>query len=589
MARRRRGVLAHRAGELHQVIGSWWARHGERTAPWLVLLAALVSSGTGIGNGFALDDVLLIETDPLVHSLSDPWKLLTSAYWRLPPSDTLWRPLGTFGYALQWAAGGGAPWVFHLTSIVLYALVCALAYGVARRLLPRGPAVVAAIVFAVHPVHVESVGNIVGQLELGVAVGILASLLLYLRNRQTGVLRARTVVAICALQLVALGFKEHAVLLPLFLLAAELTVLKGVPVDGGPRTPGFARARILYVALFALVITWMLVRSDVIGGDFAGDWPHRAIRGLGVGERAWVMLALVPEVVRLMLWPARLYVDYSPQLVPVLPSPSTAHIAGALCLIAYAAALVWTWRRDRLLAFGLLWFPVALSLVANIAVPTGILLAERTLFLASFGVALLVGGLARIAWPHVVSGPRTTRLFVAFGGSALIIIAAAHSSERQFVWKDNGTIIAALVADAPTSFRGYLWLGDSLFRANLPYEGEQAMTRARDLWPDHDAPLLMLAIQYQNRGRCDAAMPLFERVIELEPIKPAAHFGYAACLFTMGRYTDARRASVAATSKVDRSHRAFNILIMRSDSVLSATDTVRPNNRWLLHFPTGRR
>lgn len=569
-------------------MGSWWERHGERLAlagPWLVLLAALISSVTGIGNGFALDDVLLIETDPLVHSLREPWTLLTSAYWRLPPADTLWRPLGTFGYALQWAIGGGKPWVFHAVSIVMYAVTCTLALGVARRLLPAGPALFAGLVFAVHPVHVESVGNIVGQLELGVAAALLGAILLYVRDRQAGVLGVSTIIAICALQLVALGFKEHAVLLPLFLVAAELTVLRGAPVDGGPRTPGFARVRLLLVALSALVLVWMFVRSDVIGGDFAGDWPHRAIRGLDAGERAWVMLGLLPDVVRLMLWPARLYVDYSPQLVQVLPSPTTAHLVGAAMLVAFVAALVWAWRRDRLLAFALVWFPVALSLVSNLAVPTGILLAERTLFLATFGVALLAGGVARVVWPRVAAAPRSTRSIVLIGASAGLVIAAAHSSERQFVWKDNGTIIASLVADAPTSFRGYLWLGDSLFRANQLYEGEQAMTRARDLWPDHDSPLLMLAIQYQNRGRCDAALPLFERVIELEPIKPAAHFGYAGCLFTQQRYTDSRRAAIAATSQIDRAHRAFNILVMRTDSVLAATDTIRPNNRWLLHHP----
>jgi len=547
-----------------------------------VLLAALLSSATSLANGYALDDVLLIETDPLVHSLREPWTLLTSAYWRLPPADTLWRPLGTLGYALQWAVADGKPWPFHVVSVSLYLAVCAIAFGIARRLLPFGPALVAAFVFAVHPVHVESVGNIVGQLELSVSLAILGALLLYVRDRQNAVLRLRTIFAICALQLMGLGFKEHAVMLPFFLVAAELTVLRGAPVDGGPRTPGFSRVRILLVSLSAIVLVWMLVRSDVIGGDFAGDWPHRALRGLDTSERAWVMLGLVPEIVRLMFLPLELYADYSPQFVPVLSRPSEGHLLGAIALMLWAVPMVIAWRRDRLVAFALIWFPVSLLVVSNIFVPTGVLIAERTLFLATFGVALLAGGSAALMTPRLSLAHGQLRALALGLVAAVIFAAAARSSARQLVWRNNGTVISSIIRDAPTNFRGHLWLGDSLFRANNLHDGEAALQRARALWPAHDAAPLLLAVQYQNRGICRAAIPIYQEIIRLEPRKPAAHFGLAGCYFGEARFTLARRTALDATAKIDRAHRAFAILVMHADSALAAHDTVRANNRWLL-------
>jgi Flp pilus assembly protein TadD len=135
--------------------------------------------------------------------------------------------------------------------------------------------------------------------------------------------------------------------------------------------------------------------------------------------------------------------------------------------------------------------------------------------------------------------------------------------------------------EAPTNYRGHLWYGDSLMRAGDRIGGERALRRALALWPAHDGALLLLAVAYQNAGLCDAAMPLYRRAIELEPLKPAPRFGLGGCYMSQRRYSAARRTAVEATAQVSRSLRAFNITILLADSALAATDTIRPNNRWL--------
>lgn len=540
-----------------------------------VAAAALVASVTSLGNGFALDDVLIIEGRPLLHSLADPWRLLTTAYWQLPPDDTLWRPLGLLTFAMQWVLGGGAPWVFHAVSIALYVGTAVLTLAVARELLPPLGALAAGVVFAVHPVHAESVGNVVGQLELWVAMACLAATLLYLRARRRGPLGPAAILGVLACFVLGLGMKEHAILLPGFLLAAELTVLRA----DRPRGEDARRLRYLLYGLVVVAALWLSVRSGIVGG-LAGDRAHVALRGLGLWERSWVMLALVPEFVRLFLWPARLYADYSPQFVTLAPAPALVHLPGALLVAAFIAALAWSWRRAPALAFGLLLVPVALALVANIVVPTGILMAERTLYLATIGVALAAGAVVAALLPRVQGLAPLVRTSVAAAGLAVLALGAAHSAERQQAWKSNETLIASLVVDAPTNFRGHFWLGDELMRRGDLVAGETALRRAMALWPAHDGPPLALALRYQERGLCEPALMLYETARRLEPRKPTPYFGASGCLMALGRLRAARTMAFEGLA-TGRSARAFRYLIVQADSALAATDSLTSNNWWV--------
>src|SRR5690606_11869965 len=122
-----------------------------------------------------------------------------------------------------------------------------------------------------------------------------------------------------------------------------------------------------------------------------GDEPHWGIKFLSAGERATVMLALVPEFVRLFLWPARLYSDYSPQHTPILPEFGRAHLPGLLLLIGIIAAAFAALRRTPLVTFAVAWLAVTMLAISNLLFPIGVLLAERTLFLPSVAVALVAG------------------------------------------------------------------------------------------------------------------------------------------------------------------------------------------------------
>ena len=346
-------------------VPAWWRSHPAWAAALIVGAIALAASASGLWNGFAYDDVFMIRDNPSVTALKSPLAYFGESYWG--PSRgyaSAYRPLTIWAWALQWAVGSGSPAVFHGVNVALYIGVSLLVLAFLRQLLPAGPAGVGAAVFAAHPLHVEAVANVVGQAELWVALCVLVAVTLYARDRRRGELRPLTMGLIVLAFAISLFFKEHGVVLPGLLVILELAGRRlGFVAAADPWVP---RLRLTVLLLVLTTASYLLLRQQVLG-MLTNDDPHWSLRFLSAGERATVMLALVPEFVRLFLWPARLYADYSPAHTPVLPQLSAAHLPGALLLLAIAGLGLLAWRRRAampLLVLG--WLVVTMSLLSNL-------------------------------------------------------------------------------------------------------------------------------------------------------------------------------------------------------------------------------
>ncbi|HUF30618.1 MAG TPA: hypothetical protein VMM77_08110, partial [Gemmatimonadaceae bacterium] len=142
----------------------------QRVAPLLVVVVALLVYGNALQNGFVLDDGPVVLRNPLVHSIDGLWRAFTESYWPPPSQGGQYRPLGTISFTLDWAISGGDPRWFHAVNVLWHAAAALLVWYVALQLLAPAAALVAALLFAVHPVHVEAVANLVGRLEPMAAV-----------------------------------------------------------------------------------------------------------------------------------------------------------------------------------------------------------------------------------------------------------------------------------------------------------------------------------------------------------------------------------------------------------------------------------
>ncbi len=202
-------------------------------APALIGLAALLVYGNSLSNGFVWDDPIILTRQLTVFR--------TVGDVLVPPRDIpqfspdYYRPLTIATYLLDRAAGGGAPFAFHLSVVLAHAATSVLVYLLALQLLgssmPRQPvpltaaarrrssalagAAAAGALFALHPIHTESVAWAAGRSDVLATGFMVATLLLQPRARRSWI--ASTAAGLCALA--ALGSKETAVALyPLMFL-----------------------------------------------------------------------------------------------------------------------------------------------------------------------------------------------------------------------------------------------------------------------------------------------------------------------------------------------------------------------------------
>src|SRR5262249_24103169 len=186
--------------------------------------------------------------------------VFASSYWPRDWGGDGYRPLTVLAFKIEYALGHGSPVVFHAANIALYALASVLVFQLARRLLPLWAAWTTAALFAVHPVHGEAVANVVGQSELLVGITLLAATSLYLRDRLRGPLRPVTAAQLFALYAVACFAKEHGIVLPAILGAAELFVIR----DELPLGERIRRLRPVYLTFVLIAVIFVGVRSRVL-------------------------------------------------------------------------------------------------------------------------------------------------------------------------------------------------------------------------------------------------------------------------------------------------------------------------------------
>lgn len=527
-------------------------------------LAVVLAMGLSLRNGFVYDDLWAIVQNPRVIDPTQWHTIAASPYWL----GTLWRPLTVAGFALQWRLGHGAPWIFHLTLMLGY-LGCGLAlFALLRRLTVRElPALAATLLFLVHPVHVEVVANGVGQAEVWTAIALLTATSIYLNARRTSV-TIGAVAALLAMVTVGIAAKEQGFMAPLLLVGAEWLLL------AEPREPASAHVRLL-IPVVALTLLLLVLRADILGSA-AGALPAAALRGLGPGARAITFLGVIPEYVRLLLWPLHLQADYEPPGIPIGGPIMLRHIVGAILLVGYVWLFVIARRRSPAAAFGLWWAAVTLAPVTNLLVPTGIVMAERVLFLPSIGLAIALGALLNRR-----EGRREMREVWGVGLpiAALIVwgvVLGVRSVTRVATWSTQDRFYADLTHDAPLAYRAWKAAGEYWEGAGDHPRAIADLRHALDLWP-HDVEVNERLGQFlRGDGQCAAAIPILIAGLRLDQDITSLRAKLIECLLTERRWDLADKYATDALDRGQTEFRSERLRVARSRAADSGTGRPRP-------------
>jgi hypothetical protein len=375
-------------GAGHESAIERWAKRG-RAEHWIALLAVLAFL-PALRAGFVFDDTTLIVKNPYAHGLEHLLRPFTTHFWNAFRSEGLqaglqyYRPLVSSSFVLDWVASGGKPWLFHLVNIAAHAAATFLAVRIAKRWIGHtGLAIVAGLVFALHPTRTENVIWIVGRTDVFMALFLFATIELVHTASQrqrgrAGYLLAAAFTAICALL-----SKEPSLLLGL-LLAVDW--FRAEEDRSARRVHGLAALGAAAIGVIYLVGRNLLFpvhpRSELV------LTPQHGFMSIF----SYVERSLLP-------WPqtfAHRLLEYSDGAF-VYPLPLV--IAGIALALAYFGLLAWFVRRDRAAAWLLLCAGAFLGPLLNFTLTNlPFTSCDRFLYLPLFlgTTALLRGFKARL-------------------------------------------------------------------------------------------------------------------------------------------------------------------------------------------------
>jgi tetratricopeptide (TPR) repeat protein len=473
---------------------------------WLALVACVAVGCylNSISGALIYDDVNAIVRNPAVVE-RDAVRIARTASWFTPNGEfDAYRPVTTATFAANYAIDGLDPLGYHAVNVALHAAVCVVLALVLAKVTGDVPlSLLAAFLFAAHPVHTEAVASVVGRAELLAA--LLALLAWRIVLSRPGLLARVGAGLVLAAGVLA---KENAAAIVAVAVAADLVYRRPLDVRG-------------YVALAAGVLAALLARSEVLGGLAAQ--PLRLDNVLATASpwsRLGTVVAVVAAYARLLVWPVHLSADYSFPQVPLATSPADPRVLAGLGVLLVAGALAgWGWFRQRHVCFAIAFAALTFSIVSNLVVPIGTIMGERLLYLPSAGFCLLLAiGIA-------AAGARIGRGRAATGALASLVIGlyAARTLERNVVWHDAPTFFAAMAADAPRSARSHRELGLSLSEQNRHDDAVAELRTSLRLAPDEPMTLYDLGNVLVRAGRPADAIAAYQRAIERKPDLTSAY------------------------------------------------------------------
>ena len=469
----------------------------------LALLAFAVYANS-LGNGFVGDDKLQLLANPLLTDVGRIPQIFGSGVWAFRGYHTnYYRPAQFLVYMLLYHAAGFQAVAFHLFMVLLHAGNTVLVYVLVSRLLSSernpAPALAAAALFAVHPIHSEVVDWVAALPDLLLTTVVLAAMLAFVR--QGGLPRGRQIAAHCGWYFAALLTKETGVMLVPLYLGLEWFWL-GRPLREMRRNAA------LYGGMAATLGVYLAMRAAALGSlapaqaTFYHLSPPEFLLSAVVTAAAYFEKLVLP-----------IGLNYFHVFQPTRAINGTFLMAlAALAALAYAALRL---RRRALLSYGIFWIAATIAPALNLTGVGQNVFAERYLYLPSVGLVWI----AAAGWQRLARwSPRAGWMAAA----ATLLACSAVTVLRNQDWKDDYTLLTVTLRQSPTAGHLHNDLAGVYIQRD---EFRKALDEERlAVKYDPDAPAF-----HQNLGNillgmdARAAAAEFETVLKLQPTSAEAH------------------------------------------------------------------
>jgi len=463
------------------------------------------------GNGFTTFDDPEYVTQNAHVAQGLTWSGLAWAFTGVKSSN--WHPVTWISHMIDGQLFGLSAGGHHLVGLAIHVATSLLLL----RLLHRTtgalfPSAFVAAVFALHPLHVESVAWAAERKDVLCAFFWMLSLLAYIRWIEQPNARRYAVVLLCFV--LGLLSKPMIVTLPITMLLLDVWPLRRIERTSAAslvreKTPFFA------LSLASSVATYVLQRST--GAMELGTSTPFPVR---LGNAIVSCVAYLGKAI----WPARLLAYYP---FPQSPHPLGLVAAAALLLGSVTALAIASVRSRPWIATGWFWYLATLAPVIGFVQVGGQAMADRYTYVPLIGISIAV------AWSFRELASRMPRARPAIAG-AFVLCAGAWSAltwRQVGFWKDD----ASLYLIASAKVKDDALLGRMLLEQGRPWEAIEELRRAVDVAPDRAATHVELGRALEAVGhRVDAAEE-YRIAIRKDPGLAEAHLDLAEVLAADGK------------------------------------------------------
>ncbi len=499
---------------------------------YILFCFAILLYGNTLGHDFVLDDYMVIKLNSFTkQGLGGIWDLLTKdsfyGYFDAMKEDAQallvsggrYRPFSLICFAIIHAIFGANPFVFHMFTIVTYAVTCVLLYKTLVLLMKEKYgneftllfAFIAALLFTAHPIHTEVVANVKGCDEI---LALMASLAcLYSTLKAWDGEKKHWLWSSFALFFLACMSKENAVT---FILVVPLSLWVFRSKSG---TANYSKVISGLAIAFGL---FFLLRGNALNWQFGNQQPMELLNNPFIklvgntwqpfsnGEWLGTIMVTLIKYISLLVFPHPLTHDYYPRQIATATLTNPIAIMSLvlhICLLGYGIKSL---LKKEVLGFSIVFYLITLSIASNLLFSVGTLMNERFLFMPSIGFCMAVSAI--LLKYKIKLGPRIL-LWIVY---ATVLLYSLKTVTRNVVWKNNETLFIEDVKISSRSAKAHDDCGGVLFN------------KANKLTDKKEMNLLF-----------QEAIGHFDEAIKIKPVFRHAHMHRAASYHLMGNFDKA--------------------------------------------------
>ncbi len=507
-------------------------------APWIIAALGFILYTNTLFHDYALDDAIVITenmfTQQGISGIPGLAKYDTFyGFFKEEGKANLvaggrYRPLTPIFFAVEQTLFGGSPLMSHLINALLYGGLCALLFFTLQRLLigrldqntATRVALLAAGLFAAHPLHTEVVANIKGRDEILALLGSLTAWWMTLKALDER--RPALVLGAGLALFLALLSKENAITFLAVIPVSLWFFRKDWSLPNATSLWPLAAATLAFLVIRGAVIGWTTGEPplEMLNNPFVKLVGNQYVFFSGA-ERWGTILFTLLLYLKLLVWPIPLTHDYYPRHIAIHDLGDPLVWLSILLHLGLVVIIIRGWRSRSLPAFAAFYYLATLSIVSNIVFPVGTNMSERFLFMPSVGFALFLG------WQLVHRFPGKATL--TWGLTAVFILLwSGLTIARNPVWKNNYTLFTTDVKTSVNSAKLQNATGGELITQAILPENEprkDAMIRqavihlnkAVEIHPGYKNACLLLGNAHNYLKEFPTAIQWYQKALQLDP------------------------------------------------------------------------